>query len=65
MVQDACFNSKSEVVECVLLNRPSSKNRSPYVADVKSDESTHLAHVPSLSLSESAQYYLSHEIYQR
>ena len=40
-----------DMLDCVLLQRPSSQNKSPYVADVKKDETIFLAHVPSLSLS--------------
>lgn len=42
---------KQETAECALLRRPSCENKSPYVADVNKNDTTHLAHVPSLNLS--------------
>ena len=52
MTQQVVFSAqRKDSLDCVILQRPSFQNKSPYVADVRHNETTHLAYVPSLSLS--------------
>ena len=43
---------KEDMVSCVLLQRPSAANKSPYVADIilDTEDRIAIAHVPSLNL---------------